>query len=55
MELSNQQVADLAKFASEDLVKYLSSASSQTTESEIQAWQAGYIAGITRGSEQIDT
>lgn len=44
------EVAAIIRKAKIDMERWISSLSSMPTEIEIKAFQAGYIAGINRGS-----
>lgn len=44
----DEETRQLMSGATEDLQKYMANAGSQTTESELLAWQQGYIAGANR-------
>ena len=48
----DEQTKLLMEHAKTDLQNWMANAPHDTTEQAISAWQAGYIAGIQRGSIQ---
>jgi hypothetical protein len=46
----DKEAAAVARKAKIDMHRYVSSLSELPSEKEIRAWQAGYIAGINRAS-----
>jgi hypothetical protein len=46
----DKEAAAVARKAKIDMQRYVSSLSELPSEKEIRAWQAGYIAGINRAS-----
>ena len=46
----DKETAAIARKAKADMQKYVSSLSELPSEREIRAWQAGYISGINRAS-----
>jgi hypothetical protein len=47
-EKYDQETRVIMANAKEDLQKYMASAGRNTSESELLAWQQGYIAGVNR-------
>jgi hypothetical protein len=47
-EKYDEETKVLMSSAVEDLQKWMANAGSSTTESELLAWQQGYIAGVNR-------
>jgi hypothetical protein len=47
MENDNETIK-ITEGAVEDLQRYLATAGRNTTEANLAAWQAGYIAGVNR-------
>jgi hypothetical protein len=46
------ELAAIIRKAKEDMQRWISSLSELPSQAEIRAFQAGYIAGINRGSNQ---
>jgi hypothetical protein len=46
----DKEAAAIARKAKIDMERYISSLSELPSEREIRAWQAGYISGINRAS-----
>jgi len=46
----DKEAAAIARKAKIDMQRYVSSLSELPSEKEVRAWQAGYIAGINRAS-----
>lgn len=48
------ETAGIIKKAKIDMTRWLSNLSELPSESEIRAWQAGYISGINRATGQVE-
>lgn len=52
---SNKETQKLVKKAKQDMVSWINTLSDIPSEQELRAWQAGYLSGINRANNRIES
>lgn len=52
---SEKETQKLVKKAKQDMISWMDTLSYVPSEQELRAWQAGYLSGINRASNRIES